>query len=61
METLHTFTRAADAIDYRRTRGLGGWIWRAADGSAVIFPPTWTPSRIFAHPLAAGSGHLIGS
>ena len=62
-ETFHTFDNDAEAIAYRDANGLGGWIAVNPDkGDAVLFPYGWTPSRVFAHPMAAWSNgcRLVG-
>lgn len=52
-ETFHTFDNFEGAASYREANGAGGWIALNPDkGEAVLFPWEWTPTRIFAHPLA---------
>lgn len=62
-ETFHTFDSVDAAISYRAYHGTGGWIAYNPDkGSGVLFPPRWTPTQIFDHPLTAWSNgcQLIG-
>lgn len=61
-KTFHQFDSAQEALDYRRNEGCGGWIFVAdRDGLATIFPHTMTPRDVLWHPLAEGSGKLIGT
>lgn len=67
-----TFPSAQDARNYRYQNGTGGYIFvpdipagalpNADNAAAVLFPPSFPPSRIFAHPMTRGrSGTLIGA
>jgi hypothetical protein len=69
MSTILTFPTAQAARDYRYLNGTGGWIFapECCEGrfypytESVLFPPEFTPSQIFKHPMTVGrNGHLIG-
>ena len=58
------FKTVQEARTHRHQHGTGGWIFspQAEGGDVVLFPPEFTPTRCFHHPMITGkSGHLIGS
>jgi hypothetical protein len=71
MFSISFFNTVDQAMEYRHTNGTGGWIFAPespVDGSkhwtecakVLLFPPDFTPSLIFTHPLTRGqSGKLI--
>lgn len=62
-KTWRMFDSTADAIDYRREYGTGGWIFSYADsGEAVLFPWRMTPSEVLDSVFVHNRhGYLIGS
>lgn len=61
-KTFHQFDTAHEAQDYRKSEGCGGWIFVSqATGEATIFPVCMTPRDVLWHPLAEGTGKLIGA
>lgn len=61
MDTVRTFPNVNEALAYRREVGTGGWIWAPDVGECILFPVSFTPSRIFASPFTHGqSGQLVG-
>lgn len=59
MHTIREFGNLNDAIDYRKANGTGGYIYHVNDnGTAILFPPDFTPSMIFEHPMARLSGRF---
>lgn len=63
VDTFLTFYSEQDARTYRHEQGTGGWIFAPEDpGFAVLFPPRYSPSMIFHHPMVRGmTGNLIGN
>lgn len=57
-----TFYSEQDARTYRHEKGAGGWIFVPEDpGPIVLYPPNYSPSMIFRHPMVRGlTGNLIG-
>lgn len=54
------FDQAVDAKIYKSTKGCGGWIFQADNGTAALFPLNYTPSMIFTHAVTHGqSGKLV--
>lgn len=52
------FASAGAALEHRAQKG--GWLFVSdASAGAVWFDPQFTPSAIFRHPAAKGSGRLI--
>ncbi len=62
-KTWRMFDSTADAIDYRRTHGTGGWIFSYADsGEAVLFPWQMTPKDVLESVFVQHRhGYLIGT
>lgn len=62
-KTWHMFDSTADAIDYRREHGTGGWIFSYADsGEAVLFPWQMTPKDVLESIFVQHRhGYLIGT
>lgn len=61
MITLQFFQNSDVARAYRKENGTGGWIF-SNPTMTVLFPPEFTPSAIFNHPVTKGhEGKLIGS
>lgn len=69
METIIMFDTEQQARDYRYRNGTGGWIFKPENEGlchyhhtqSILFPPSYTPSMIFNHPIAKGRiGLLIG-
>ena len=55
MLTYTEFTTREAAENYRRDNGTGGWIF-VHPNRVLLFPPSFTPSDIFAHPITRGIG-----
>jgi len=62
VDTFLTFYSEQDARTYRHEHGTGGWIFVPEDpGPIVLYPPNYSPSMIFHHPMVRGlTGNLIG-
>ena len=62
-KTWRLFDSTDDAIEYRRERGTGGWIFSYADsGEAVLFPWQMTPKDVLESVFVHNRhGYLIGS
>lgn len=57
---IRYFDHAEDAKMFRDMTGCGGWIFHADNGTAALFPFSYTPSRIFKHAITNGvSGKLM--
>lgn len=70
MQTIRTFATSQDARDYRRQNGTGGWIFAPTCTNpefypwteSVLFPPEYTPTMIFNHPITKGrNGKLLAN
>lgn len=58
--TFRTFETRSDALSYRKEEGTGGWVFAAADGFAILFPPQMTAQDVFCHAFTRGlSGELV--
>lgn len=56
---IRYFDEASDARLYKDSIGCGGWIFVADNGTAALFPASYTPSRIMMHHVTRGmSGRL---
>lgn len=54
------FSRAADALAWRKEKGCGGWIFVPDDASgATLFDISFTASGVMRHWAARGSGRLV--
>lgn len=62
-KTWRLFDSTDDAIEYRRERGTGGWIFSYADsGEAVLFPWQMTPKDVLESVFVQHHhGYLIGT
>jgi hypothetical protein len=54
------FDIAQDAKLYRDKTGCGGWVFEADNGTAALFPASYTPSSILKHHVTKSlNGRLI--
>jgi predicted mannosyl-3-phosphoglycerate phosphatase (HAD superfamily) len=58
MYSILYFDSADQAKTYRELNGVGGWIFVCENGTAALYPWTWTPSEVFAD-TDGNSGTLI--
>ena len=55
--SFHHFDNEAEAIKYRETKGLGGWVFVCNDkGEATIYPHQMTVSDILSTGMTSQSG-----
>ena len=68
MNSYFTFDTLEEAKNYRLKNGLGGWIFEPENTDSqfypfhqcILFPPEFTPHKIFNHPFTKGrSGFLL--
>ncbi len=59
---FHRFTSLAEAKEYRKQTGCGGWIFGCeGGGESIIFPPKMTPSEILVHDMIKGKSGTLYS
>jgi hypothetical protein len=62
MQTFRTFDTAAEALQYRKENGTGGYVFATdpGKGHSVLFPYGMTATPVMLHPLVRGlSGTLL--